>query len=98
MRAGTLARNSGQQPLQVARVVLAGVESLVVEEPEVEGDGRLYPFEPVPLQRPAGAGEGLLAVCAPNDELADHRVVERRDLVSRKDGRVHPHAGTARDL
>jgi len=74
-------------------VILAGEESLVAEEPEVEGNRCLDPFEVVLLERASRSGEGLVAVCSQDDEFADHQVVERRDLVTRKNGRVHPNAG-----
>jgi hypothetical protein len=78
--------------VQKARVILAEEESLVAEEPEVEGDRCLDTFEAVLLERASRSGEGLVAVCSQDDEFADDRVVERRDLVTCKNGRVRPKA------
>src|SRR5690606_6194689 len=44
------------------------------------------------------AGDGLGAVGAVHDQLADHRIVVRRDLVALVDVAVHAHAGAARGV
>src|SRR5258705_13382945 len=43
------------------------------------------------VERDATAGDGSRPVRAPDDELAEERVVERRDLVAAVQGRIHPH-------
>src|SRR5918999_1573199 len=79
-------------------MVLAGAEDSLFEESCVEGDGGLDALQAVLAQGAAGAVYGLLAGEGPNDELADHRIVERWDLVTLVDGRVHPDAGAAGDV
>ncbi len=64
----------------------------------MEGYGGFYAFQAVLLQRPTAAGEGLATVGTPDDELAYHRVVERRYVVACEDCRVHPDAGPAGHL
>src|SRR5690606_37513373 len=49
-------------------------------------------------QRHPHAGDGLGAVGAVHDQLADHRIVVRRDLVALVDVAVHAHAGAARGV
>jgi hypothetical protein len=39
-----------------------------------------------------------VAAVSPGDELADHRIVERWNLVAHEDGPVHPHTGAAGEL
>src|SRR5918997_4243604 len=87
-----------QQLFQVAGVVLAGAEDVLFEESHVEGDGGLDTLQAVLAQGAAGAVYSLLAGEGPDDELTDHRVIERWDLVTLVDGRVHPDAGAAGDV
>ena len=47
------------------------------------------------LERRAAAGDGRRAIRAPDDELAEQRVVVRRHLVARVQVRVHPDARPA---
>ena len=64
----------------------------------MEGDRGLYAFEAVFAEGAPGPADGLIAGEGPDDELADHRVVERGDLISLVDRRVHPDAGAAGDF
>jgi hypothetical protein len=76
-----------QEPLEIAGIILSGEEGLVLDQPQVQGQGRLDSFEPVFLKRSTTAHQGLVAVRPVDYKLAHHRVVERRDLVARKDAR-----------
>src|SRR5688572_1071552 len=75
-----------QQLFQVARVVLAGSEGFFFQEPEVEGDRRLYTLEAVFAEGASGPADSFLSSKGPDYELAHHRVVERGDLVPLVDG------------
>src|ERR687891_727944 len=86
---------SVQQLFQVACVVLAGSEGFSFQEPEVEGDRRLYALEAVFAEGAPGPADGFLSGEGPDYELAHHRVVERGDLVPLVDGRVYPDAWAA---
>src|SRR5215210_5646096 len=79
-------------------MVPAGDENLVIEETQMQRDGRLYALQAVLGERAAPPRHRFFPVRSPDDELADHRVVERRYLVPREDRRVHPHAGAPRHL
>ena len=46
----------------------------------------------------AHANDGLLTVGAVDDQLADHGIVERRNLVALISRGIHAHAGTARQM
>ena len=50
------------------------------------------------VERDAAAGDRRRPVRAPDDELAEERVVERRDLVARVQVRIHADAGAARGV
>src|SRR5690606_11386087 len=57
-----------------------GREAGLCQHLPVQGDIRRDAFHPRLGQRGAGAGQRLVAVAAMGDDLADHRIVARRDL------------------
>src|SRR5688500_11532914 len=87
-----------QQFFEIARVVIAGAQGSLFEESYVQGDGGLDALYAIFAKGPASPIYGLLAGKGPNDEFADHRVVERWDLVALVDRRVHADAGSAGDV
>ena len=54
----------------------------------------LETFDTVLFEGPEAAGEGLVPVSAPDDELVDHRAAERRGLLAREEARVHRAPGS----
>ena len=62
----------------------------------VERDQGLQALDLVLRQRAEHPRRGLLAVGVPDDELAHHRVVHRRDLAAGTDARVDAHARARR--
>ncbi len=82
------------QPVQPGRVDVAGADLRTAEQleqealvrgPSVDDDHRIG-------EGAAQAGEGLVAVVAPGNQLGDHRVELGGDDVALGDARVHAHA------
>src|SRR5689334_9971882 len=87
------------EPLLVLDEVAPGLALLPLlgaEEADVERDQRLDALELVLAERADHAGGGLLAILVPDDQLGDHRVVQRGDLGACEHAGVHAHAGAAR--
>ena len=70
-------------------------ERLVLEQRPVDLDVRRDALDEQLLERRAAARDRRRAVRAPDDELAEQRVVVRRHLVARVQVRVHADAGPA---
>ena len=75
---------------------LAGLEARVREERLVEADQRLHAADLELAERAEHAPDRVLAVGAANDQLGDHRVVERRDLRPGGDAGVDTDSGPRR--
>ena len=69
-------------------------ERLRVHKLAVERNRRADTVNPVLVESPAHAGDGLLPVGGPDHQLGQHRVVEDRNLVPRIGAAVVAHAGT----
>src|SRR4051812_38279780 len=74
--------------------VIAGQEFGIADDPLVKRDGRLHPLDDELFERPAKAHNAILAGHSVDDQLADHAVVIRRDLIAGVepaiDAHVHP--------
>jgi len=78
------------QPLHEAGIEISFNEFAVAHDPLMKGDGRFNPLDDVFVE---GAGHpvyGLFPRLGMDDELGDHRVVVREDLVLVVDGAVDP--------
>ena len=60
----------------------------------MEGNVRAHADDAIFLQRTAHTQDGLRAGLAPDDQLGDHWVIERRDLETGIHTRVNAYAGT----
>ena len=75
----------------VVGVELAPDEPVLVEQSREHRRRRLDPLDRELAQRPPRPRETRLAVRPPDDQLAEQRVVERRDLDAGLEPRVDPH-------
>ena len=78
----------------VARAALD--EARLGEQRRVEPEQRRWPLDPELGERPQHPPPRGLAIRVVDDQLGDHRVVEPRDLVSRPNAGVDPHARARR--
>src|SRR6185437_13715698 len=62
--------------------VVAGQELRIADQFLVQRNGGLHAFDDELLERAAQAPDAALAVGAVDDQLADHAVVVRRDLIA----------------
>src|SRR5688572_18942131 len=86
-----------RQPLlEVMDVRAALLEAHVRHDPALQRHVRLDAVDDHLAERDAHPRDRLRALRAVHDQLADHRVVVRRDLVALVDVRVDAHAGAAR--
>src|SRR5690606_28431453 len=85
----------GQALFEVMDVLAAGLEAAVAHDPLLQRDVGLDAVHHHLAQRHAHPRDRLVAVGAVHDQLADHRIVVRRDRVALVDVRVHAHAGAA---
>src|SRR3546814_3011157 len=85
----------GQLLFQVVDVLSALAEAAVGEDALLQRDVGLDAVDDHFAQRHAHAADGLFAVGAVDDQLADHRVVVRRHAIAFVDVRIHAHAGAA---
>ena len=74
--------------------IVAGGETGVRQRPEVKGNSGLDPPDIVLTQRSFHAGDGLLPLLGPHDQLGDHGIVVDRHLVTRAEPAVQPYAGS----
>src|SRR6185312_4168403 len=85
----------GDALFQVMDVLPAGVETAVREDALLQRQVGLDAFEHHLGERDAHARDRGVAVAAVHDELADHRIVVRRNAIAVVDVRVDAHAGAA---
>ena len=85
----------GHALFQVVDVLATLLETDVGHDPLLQRDVALHPFDHRLGQRQAHARDGGGAVAAVHDQLADHRVVVRRDAVAVVQVGVHAHARAA---
>ena len=102
-RVGHRRRRGGQERRAADAVEQVGghpalEERVVLEQRAVDLDVRGDAVDEQLLERGPAAGDRRLAVRAPDDELAEQRVVVRRHLVARVEVRVHPDARAARGV
>src|SRR5919197_197782 len=83
-----------QGALEPGRGVGAGAEGLRLQDPAVERDRGRDALDPELLEGPEHAAAGGLAVLASDDQLGEHRVVVRGDVLPRPDRRVDAHERT----
>src|SRR6185437_8145386 len=79
---------------EVVDVLAAVLETYVGHDPLLQRNVALHAFDHRLGEREAHARDGGGAVGAVDDQLADHRVVVRRDAVAVVQVGVHAHAGT----
>src|SRR5690348_386102 len=79
-------------------ILAAVLEADVGHDPLLQRDVALDAFDDRFGQRQLHARDGGLAIRAVDDQLADHRIVVRRDPVAVVEVGVHAHAGAARRL
>ena len=80
---------------EIVDVLPAGLESAVGEDALLQRDVGLDAVDDHFAERDAHARDRGRAVAAVHDQLADHRIVVRRNAVAVVDVRVHAHAGAA---
>src|SRR5690606_11543163 len=85
----------GQALFQVVDVLSARLEAAVAHDPLLQGDVGLDAVDDHLAQGHAHAADRGLAVRTVHDQLADHRIVVRRDAIALVDVRVHAHGGGA---
>ena len=82
-------------PSHLVADVLKVHDALVCEQREMGPRRPRDPLEPKLSECPPGAGDRLVPVPPPDDQLRDQRVVEWRDRVAWVDGGVDPYAWPA---
>src|SRR6266403_2906870 len=87
-----------QQPLDEMRIDFPCREIGIRQNPAMQRNRRLDPFNDEHFQCPLHPPHGLSAISALNDQLRNHRVIIGRDYRVRIRRGIHPYAGTARSL
>src|SRR5712671_4240499 len=94
----TLFSVRSQQPLDEMRIDFPRSEIGVRQNPAMQRNRRLDPFNDEHFQRPLHPPHGLRAISALNDQLRNHRIIIGRDYRVRVRRGIHPYAGTTRSL
>ena len=70
---------------------IAAPKIFILHQAGVEGNGRFYSFDDKFIQGPFHFGNTLLAGTRPADQLGDHTIVIRRDLIPCVYVRIYPY-------
>src|SRR3954451_4088594 len=98
MRSSLLDPAGLQEALEPVDVVEAVLDVGGADEGAEEGEGGVDSVDDELVERAAQAHEALVAGAAVDDELADERVVMRRDAVALVDGGIDAHAEAPRRM